>query len=768
MGVKSGRYAILCASDPSAALDVWYASDERGSNVGVYRRVDNSESQTAFVSVSGDYAQVVWPLSGKVLDVHGGVAAAGANVATWDNTGADASWWRLAETGDMVSVDGIQRASYFLASKLDEGLCATASGTADMSDVTLAARTGAALQKWVLVPLAGILSDGTYRICTALDGDVCVDVAGRSRANGANLGLWSCVDDANTQIFRVETLSDGSQALRCVDTGKAVDVESDDGAIRARSNAVMWDRGDAGTHQHWLATPDGTVRRNRCLVPAYQLVNQAASGLCLDCANGSTRLGTNVQVFEQNGRDAQRFEMRPEDAYDRSLPVPTGIVGDVSGRRSRLLAASGSVGVALCFDCPGAEAFQVRYRTRSRRPGGSVGAWSAWLSAADSSSSRDGWGEAWRPTAGVTGSGGTWSTLRAVRADLSTYDLVEIEAQVRAYEPEYGETASPAHGGSATGRVVIAKDYEVSVSGTVAWGPGGVTVPLASTLPGAGNRVGARVLDAVTLQEVCSWAYESGQGARCSVSFGPDKVLRVPEDGSDVLVDVDWTSRDGIRRAATLRAKVGWSSGSGMALAPKVTRADGDVLVVDMGGHAETALWVVTGLQSTPMPPGGDGTFTVPVPLGVPVRLFGCARDSDVLWGTWSKPLDPLARCAYVFNFERVGGVTWAALDVGVGDRPRLRASSSPDFSSSQRAGGGFDVVRFGGARSQSGEVSGSIVCDDGGDAETRIQALELARFAWMRDPFGHLARVAVTGVSFARDHVGWADVTVSFRRVDA
>ncbi|WP_435367595.1 lectin [Glycomyces tritici] len=115
----------------------------------------------------------------------------------------------------------------------------------------------------------------------------CLDVAGQSQSNGAQLQLWDCNGAANQQWTKT-----ASGELR-VYGGKCLDAEG--GATAPGTRAIIWDC-HGGANQKWNVNANGTI-------------SSTQSGLCLDASGNATANGTRVVLWTCNGGANQRWTM---------------------------------------------------------------------------------------------------------------------------------------------------------------------------------------------------------------------------------------------------------------------------------------------------------------------------------------------------------------------------------------------------------------------------------------------------------------------------
>lgn len=154
------------------------------------------------------------------------------------------------------------------------------------------------------------IPDGNYHIITGLDGNMCLDIAGPSLENGGNAQIYHSTE-SDSQIFNVTYLGkDKGYKIIHNYSGKSLDVE---GASKERgANVWQWEYYDPAEHtQQWVI--------NEVDNAAYYTIQSRGSGFYLDVAGAETADCTNVQIWEGNGTNAQKW---------RFIPVGTQTVPD--------------------------------------------------------------------------------------------------------------------------------------------------------------------------------------------------------------------------------------------------------------------------------------------------------------------------------------------------------------------------------------------------------------------------------------------------------
>lgn len=151
------------------------------------------------------------------------------------------------------------------------------------------------------------VSNGTYRIVSAVDNGKCVDVSGAGTSDGTNVQLWANAD-CPQQKFDVTYLNNGYYSLKATHTGKALDLYG--GYNTAGTNVQQY--GWNGTNaQQWVLKDTGDGY--------FYIINKA--GLYLDVNGGYSANGTNIQGWIGNGSKAQKWKLV---AVNGTQTIPNG------------------------------------------------------------------------------------------------------------------------------------------------------------------------------------------------------------------------------------------------------------------------------------------------------------------------------------------------------------------------------------------------------------------------------------------------------------
>ncbi len=170
-------------------------------------------------------------------------------------------------------------------------------------------------------PCTRTIADGDYHIVTALDDSMCLDVAGASKEDGANVQIYHGTED-ELQVFTVTWLgADKGYKIIHRNSGKSLDVAGR--SITAGTNVWQWEYFNPPEHtQDWVI--------NEVDNGAYYTIQSRGSGFYLDVSDAIAADNTNVTIWKGNGGAAQKWRFIPAGAQT----IPNGdyyIMSDVAG-----------------------------------------------------------------------------------------------------------------------------------------------------------------------------------------------------------------------------------------------------------------------------------------------------------------------------------------------------------------------------------------------------------------------------------------------------
>jgi hypothetical protein len=178
--------------------------------------------------------------------------------------------------------------------------CGAAPDGTDTSNVGVLSGDGEALT-----------NNGTYTFGTAVQSGSCMDIAGASTADGAQIQEYSC-NGTGTQSFQVVALDSTYFKIVNPASGKCIDI-----AANATANGTKVDLYDCnGTSaQAFKFVSSGT---------GYTIVGKQ-SGKCLDITSASSANDTKVDLYTCNGTNAQLwFANSATSTPPSNPPTPSG------------------------------------------------------------------------------------------------------------------------------------------------------------------------------------------------------------------------------------------------------------------------------------------------------------------------------------------------------------------------------------------------------------------------------------------------------------
>lgn len=286
-----GTYTIASSLDPRLFVEVEGSSTSDGGNVQLWGGEREKNRQWVFTRNNDGTYTISNARSGKVLDVAGASLDGGANIWQWTSNGGDNQRWWIQDCGD---------GTYALKARHSRGfLDVTNAVAADGQNIQQCRGNGSPAQRFIISKSYGLAStlpqgDGVYTVRPAAARNLCMDVYGASRDNGANLQIWEANSTA-AQRFAFTMNADGSYRIANEASGLLLDVDS---ASRADgANVHQWGREEVLHRSWWLEDlGDGSY--------AIKSVN---SGRCLDVAGANLSTGTNLQQWRSNGTVAQNW-----------------------------------------------------------------------------------------------------------------------------------------------------------------------------------------------------------------------------------------------------------------------------------------------------------------------------------------------------------------------------------------------------------------------------------------------------------------------------
>lgn len=333
--IEDGVYIIGSAGDTSGkhVLDVDCASFDDSANVQIYENNGSVAQRFYFERVDGDYYVITNLGSGKVLELAGGGIVPSTNVQQYTNNRSDAQKWAIIESDS----DG----KYYLVNKLT-GLALDVkwANYSNFTNVWGYTFDRSAAQGWTLTKSDFVQDGETYVIYSSADLSKVFDIKNGAPESGANLQVYSS-NNSLAQRFEVEIINGNEFRIRTAASGGWLTVSNGeivqsgkkaDSATPANTWKAIWKNGffslisgqddnlaltivdgmavlravDEGIaeYQHFIFRPATLISDGY-----YEIASAVGNDMVLDVANGSFSNQANVQIYEKNGTNAQKFHI---------------------------------------------------------------------------------------------------------------------------------------------------------------------------------------------------------------------------------------------------------------------------------------------------------------------------------------------------------------------------------------------------------------------------------------------------------------------------
>lgn len=297
------------------SLDVAGGNCVNGSNVQVYEG-NHTYAQAWRISKKGSSYSIENSITGMVLDVAGGSKIAGANAQLYDSNNTLAQRWKFVQNAD---------GSYSIRSDCNGFFLDVVGGSKkNGANVCLYSSNGTKAQKWRVERVTRPVTDGSYRISTALSDKKMIDLCGGSLDNGAAVQIYED-NDSSAQAWNVVfDQNTGYYSIFSALSGRSFDIPGGSKSSGVRIQQYSSNRTPA---QQWrlLQTSDGRIE-----------VVSALTGKALDVPGGSLSNGNQLQMYQVNHTDAQKwtFNTSPIDhsgSFQLKTTVDESGVLDVPG-----------------------------------------------------------------------------------------------------------------------------------------------------------------------------------------------------------------------------------------------------------------------------------------------------------------------------------------------------------------------------------------------------------------------------------------------------
>ena len=608
-------------------------------------------------------------------------------------------------------------------------------------------------------------NDAYYHIFSAVQGDgtpesmFCTDVVGSGTADytkiqvypphyGQNQVVWVGYKSGNVYYM----WDDNSSKWFSTWSSKAKDGE----------NVCIWhDRN--GNYAKWYFQEVGTATINGSTYPTYYIrALGSSSGRVLTAPAGSSGPITIRPVGYPDGANGTRastpsprqlWMLIPTTEGANSYTVPSSggaATSKVSSTSTVVVAESGN----LYPSWAGSRTVnQIRYKTRTRAIGGSLGAWSHWKCINNGSTYNIGWGSPPKTTYVTSTKNGNRrisNTALAMTTLGSTYDRVDYCFQVREYD-----TGTYWHGRRYGFTVSQVKQPTVDTA-SVVWAPDGLYVNWTTS-----NVRGGSTMTVESTNGLFSKRTESNTDGSDGLFIPSSALKRQVMPGDTVGIKVTVKTAEGATGSRTANTTVTSESSVGTAVTINSTVTNGLATVSASGSEQKAWLVIPTGNGNRYVRLSGSSPWKFPPPLGVPYSVYVTSSSG----GTYNAKTQEFPA---VIEYPPTHHITSQDLEhdlpirFRVGERgPEMQVTYTRSRAEVETFGRARPASSYGSTTTEEWTVTGDLIGDEYLD--------EVYHFAedshvFYRGPFGYWAQAGIESVSVDLTTSDQHEVSVSLR----
>lgn len=328
--IPNGTYYINAYLKDSSSLEIAGGGTQNGIKTQLYGYNKSGAQRFSFTKQSDGSYVITNVNSGKALDVLNAVPGNSAVVQQYEPNGSAAQRWFIRDANP----------GYYLQSALgnwvlDLAGAATANGTA----IALYEPNGTNAQRFLLSSVdAGIPVNTTVKIASAINSNLVMDIAGGATANKVAVQLYGW-NDTDAQKYRFAEVGNGVYQITNVKSGKLVEIA---GGATGNGGTVQQYAANGTNAQQWTISKAPTMReyldelaskhRGDLADGTYVVETALQSGKVMDVSGGSTADYGNVQLYADNGTDAQVWKVGHDSkGYVTFTNANSGKVLDVNG-----------------------------------------------------------------------------------------------------------------------------------------------------------------------------------------------------------------------------------------------------------------------------------------------------------------------------------------------------------------------------------------------------------------------------------------------------
>lgn len=289
--IENGTYCIRNMTNLDYVMDVTYGSESNNEKIRMYSANDTSAQRFEIFYVGNGYYRILSEKSGKALDVEDKKAVSGTPLQQYSWYEGTAQLWRIIDNGN---------GSYYFQSKLGTVMDIDSSEAELSSKLVLnEMEDNDNSQKWVVERTNyKPVEDGLYSLRSASNLRYTADIANASKDENANVWLYS-YNGTQAQYFEINYIDNGYYKITNPYSDKVIQCESDSYSSGANVNQGTWNGSDKQLWKFVKGDGSGVYIRSK-------------TGVVLDIHFAEIQDKSNIQVYEANNTNAQKWILRPE------------------------------------------------------------------------------------------------------------------------------------------------------------------------------------------------------------------------------------------------------------------------------------------------------------------------------------------------------------------------------------------------------------------------------------------------------------------------
>ncbi len=314
--LEDGIYTISSKINKNMVIEIPNKSKEEAVKVQLANKakVINKSQEVRVKNIGNGYYKLMFEHSSKVLDVPGASKGSGIQLQQYSSNNTMAQQWIIKETGD----------GYYYIISGCSGLYVDIPGghAEENSKIQLYQGNGTNAQKFSFTKVEELktdkIEDGTYYITSALAQNKVISIEEGKQNDFANAYIWENKKREYQKFDVIYNKKADAYIITAVHSNKSLDVSY---AGQSNGSNVAQYQTHKGDTEQWILnkTADG-----------YYNIISKCNYLNLDVNGAKTANGTNIQMYEGNGTNAQKFKFIKADIVKGTQTIEDGVYNIVT------------------------------------------------------------------------------------------------------------------------------------------------------------------------------------------------------------------------------------------------------------------------------------------------------------------------------------------------------------------------------------------------------------------------------------------------------